>query len=446
MEEMNGFGEGSVAELQELRKALSIGYQDPPATGGDALRVESLEATLKVLSYGATHIKLWNDIPKMEAYSTVEEYSRLNAYGQDSGGFVDGGVLPEAEDSDYSRETQKVKYVGTTRAVDHPATLVRSVPSDLIAQETANGVLWMLGKIERGLFFGDSTLVPQEWDGVNKQIIDGGGTVIDLRGAPLDAGTIEEASDIIAQNYGVASKLYANNTVFSDFSKTYYGQQRWSSPNAPAGKVGTPVTGMSTQAGDVEFSSNVFLKKGALAPTSATSPKAPTAPTLAVGVPGASGTSQFIAADAGNYKWSVTAVNQFGESVPSALSASTAIAAGEGVTLTVTDGGGTYPATAYKIYRTDKTAADATAAYMTTVTATAGQAGVEDENADIPGSFSGNLLDLSSQSLSFKQLSPLIRMPLAMLAPSIRWMQLLYGTPIVYAPKRHVVFKNIGQA
>ena len=80
---------------------------------------------------------------------------------------------------------------------------------------------------------------------------------------------------------------------------------------------------------------------------------------------------------------------------------------------------------------------------MTTVTATAGQAGVEDENADIPGSFSGNLLDLSSQSLSFKQLSPLIRMPLAMLAPSIRWMQLLYGTPIVYAPRKAQIFINV---
>jgi hypothetical protein len=28
--------------------------------------------------------------------------------------------------------------------------------------------------------------------------------------------------------------------------------------------------------------------------------------------------------------------------------------------------------------------------------------------------------------------------------PAIRWMQLLYGTPIVFAPKKNVVFKNIG--
>jgi hypothetical protein len=56
------------------------------------------------------------------------------------------------------------------------------------------------------------------------------------------------------------------------------------------------------------------------------------------------------------------------------------------------------------------------------------------------------MLDMTPQSLTFKQLSPMIKMNLAVISPSIRWMQLLYGTPIVYAPKKNVVFRNIGHS
>lgn len=447
--QVDGFGDTSAAELAELRKALSIGYGAPAdSTGGTALRVESLESTLKIVSFGAQHIKLWNDIVKVDAYSTVEEFNRLSAYGSDGGGFVDGGALPEDEDSTYSRDSENVKYIGTTRAVQHPATLVRSVPADLIAQETQNGVLWMLSKVERGLFLGDSDIVPQEWNGVTKQIEAGGGTVIDLRGAALLADNIEAGADAIATNFGVPSKVYANNAVFSDFSKAYYGQQRWNSPNAPAGKVGTPVTGMSTQAGDVEFSSDVFLKKGAAPPVSATSNKAPSAPTVAVAAPGGSG-SLFVTADAGSYKWMITAVNQFGESSPSALSAAAAITAGLNVDLTITDGGGTYPATGYKLYRTDKNGLQATCFFQKAIprdkVANVYQATTvfNDDNTYIQGTYSGVMLDMSAQAMCFKQLSPLIKIPLATIAASIRWMQLLYGTPIVFAPKKHVIYRNI---
>jgi len=307
----------------------------------------------------------------------------------------------------------------------------------------------MLSKIERGLFSGDSDIVPQEWNGVIKQIVNGGGTVIDLRGAGLLSSDVENASDVIASNYGVPSKLYSNNKVFSNFSTQYYGQQRWNSPNAPAGKVGTPVTGMSTQAGDVEFVSDVFIRKGGAVPAAATSSKAPSAPTIAIGTPGGSG-SLFAAADAGNYKYQVTAVNQYGESAPTALSAAAAISTGQSVVVTVTDGGGTYPATGYKFYRTDKTGGAATCLFQHAV-ARASISGVyqattpvTDDNTYLQGTYGGVMLDMTAQALAFKQLSPLIKIPLATIAASIRWMQLLYGTPIVYAPKKHVVFRNIG--
>ena len=66
-------------------------------------------------------------------------------------------------------------------------------------------------------------------------------------------------------------------------------------------------------------------------------------------------------------------------------------------------------------------------------------------NENLPDTFNSLLLDMSDQALTFRQLSPMIRMPLAQIAPSIRWMQLLYGTPIMFAPTKQIMFKNIAR-
>lgn len=447
-QDLQGFGIGTMADIEELRKALNVGYSSP-VSGSDSIRVESLEASLKVVSYMATHIKLWNDIVKLDAFSTIEEYNRLNEYGSEGGGFVDAGVLPEEEDSNYSRETQKVKYVGTTRAVGHPTTLIRSVPADIIAQETNNGILWMLGKIEFSLFEGDETIIPVEWNGLAPQIVAGAGHVIDLRGAILTDDKVEEGADLVSQNFGNATKFYANNKVWSDFSKAYYDRQRWNRPpDFGAGMVGTPLKGMSTQAGDVGFSPDVFLRRGSTPPVTATSAKAPNAPTTGTFVVAANPLSQFVAADAGDYMYQVTAINQYGESAPSAISAAQTVAAGDSVAFVITDGGGTFGATGYKVYRTEK---DGSITYFMVRKARASIANVYqattaflDLNADLPRTFRGFLLDMTEPSLAFKQLSPLIKMPLAVVSPAIRWMQLMYGTPMVFAPKKQVLYKNIG--
>lgn len=450
--EGEGFGISSMADLDELKKALDIGYSQPTTGQGfDALRVESLESTLKLLTFSQQHMKLWNLIPKLEAYSTVEEYNRLLEYGGDGGGFNTSGELPQEEDSTYERADQKVKFLGTTRSVTHPSTLVRTVPADMIAQETQNGALWLMGKINHALYYGNAAAVPVEWNSITSQIMEGSGHVIDLKGQPLTKEDIEAAAYLITENYGIPSQFFSNQKVFADFSDTYNQYQRFNAPGGASGVVGTPVTGVSTTSGVVNFQPDTFVKEGRAAPASATSLKAPNAPTLSLGSPGTVSGSVFEATDAGDYKWQVTAVNQYGESAPCTLSSAATLAAGQGVVLTITDGGGTIAATAYKIYRTEKDGSTAT--WTGKVVARSKSSGVytspttwTDINEYRPNCFLGLMLDTSNQSLSFKQLSPMIKMNLAIISPAIRWMQLLYGTPIVYAPKKNVVFRNIGKA
>ncbi len=446
---VDGFGASTMAELAELRKALDIGTTDPP-TGFDSLRIESLEATLKLLTYRAEHIKLWREMPKSQAFSTIEEYNRLEQYGGGGGVFNPSGVLPEEEDSTYSRQNQLVKFLGSTRVVTHPATMIRTVPADLIAQETQNGALWLMGRMNLALYEGDATMVAEEFNGIERQIVAGSGNVRDLRGAPLTQADIERGQQDIVDQFGRGTDIFGNPAIFSDFAQTFHTYQRFAAPNVGAGIAGTPITGYASMAGTVNFQADTFARFGTTSPAAATSTRAPTAPTLAVttnrnaaATIAAGLTSQFAAADAGDYTWSVTAFNRFGESIASASTGATTIVTGGSVLLTITDGGGTDAATAYKLYRT--TVGGTTESFIVNVARVGATTTYNDVNDELPGTAKALFLDMTDQSLTFRQLSPMVRMPLATIAPSIRWMQLIYGTPIVYQPLKNVVFKNVGR-
>ena len=70
-----GYGTASVKEVEELNKALEAGagYAGAPTalTGGGALQVESLDASLKSVTYEMKNIKLWPMMAKDQAYNTI---------------------------------------------------------------------------------------------------------------------------------------------------------------------------------------------------------------------------------------------------------------------------------------------------------------------------------------------------------------------------------------
>lgn len=468
---IQGFGVGSSEQVEDLNKALSAGVQNPPTSGGNVLRVQSLEATLRIVTFSLGHIKLWKNIPKLPAFSTVEEYNRLTDYGADAGAFTDEGALPESQDSTYERKTALVKFLGTTREVTHPMTLVRPAHGNVIALETQNGAIWLVERLERALFNGDSAMIAQEIDGLKKQILDGVSVnintslydsannikagaetvIIDKRGLKLTEDDLEVGSNYIVQNYGVPTNLYSAPQAMSDLAKQFYPRERVNLPLPTEGKVGFAVSSFQSNSGLIQLDQDIFLRSGRnngvkTAPSGATSSKAPTAPASAVGAaPGADAKSMFGAADAGAYIYFVTAVNQYGESVGVA-SAAVTYAAGEAAVVTITDGGGSYPATAYKIYRSDKGGLVGTAKYVTTVARAGGTTPWTDYNWLLPACSTAFMVQQNLQNFSVRQLAPMMKIPLATVAASIRWMQLLYLTMIVYTPKKNVLYINVADS
>ena len=137
----------------------------------------------------------------------------------------------------------------------------------------------------------------------------------------------------------------------------------------------------------------------------------------------------------------MTAINESGESAP-ATSAGVAVAAGERVDLTVVSSGGSV--TGLRFFRrlsTDPVGSERFFFQQPVASLTKA-----DLNFDIPGTSRAYLVQGNIDFYAFKQLSPMVRIPLATIAASYRWMQLLYGVPIIYKPNRGVIFKNIGSA
>ena len=156
-------GISSMADVDALNKALEAGsdINSPGTAAGEGfpLRVESLDQTLFNTTYKAKDVKFWKALYKDPAYNTVEEYNRLEEYGSGDAIFISEGDLPEEDDSTYSRQYTRIKFMGTTRRVTHVMSVLRTAHGDAMARETVNGTMFLLRQIERAMFYGDEDLV-----------------------------------------------------------------------------------------------------------------------------------------------------------------------------------------------------------------------------------------------------------------------------------------------
>lgn len=453
-----GFGIGAGADVENLNKALNTGAYGQAAgvdgqVNGAALQVESLENSLKVLTYSDQHVKFWKKIAKTPAYSTVEEYNQLLSYGSNSGGFVPEGILPETDDSQYKRQASFVKFLGTTREVTHPMTLVRSAHGDVIARENQNGILWLMKQIENGLFWGDSSLAPVgkegvQFDGLNK-LIDAENT-IDIAGQDITDRDINAGAQMLLENFATPTDLFLPFETLARFSEEYFPKERVIMPTQGVGyQAGLVVNKFQTHGGAVEFQPDLFLQKTKPLSSNGTGGvKAPTVPASAVVEVGTETNAEFGKSGAGTYKYAVTACNRFGESVPVMATdiALTSEDMSKGVKITITNNAAmTVAPDYYNVYRSE---ADGTKLYkiMSVPAASIVASGTTvavDKNDIMPNTYTSYMGEFTPEVIAFKQLAPIMKMNLATLGPSIRWMILLYGVPQLYAPKKWMKFKNI---
>jgi hypothetical protein len=458
---IDGYGSVQQQEVDELNKALTAGQSinAPTVAAGEGfpLRVESLENTLKTVTFTAKEIVFWKSIPKIPAYNTVEEHNQISSYGSnEDSGFILEGALPESDDSTYARKYSIIKFLGTTRAVTHVMSLVRPAHGNVIANETVNGTLHLLRILEKALYYADSSLSAVQFDGFIKLITDNvdADHVIDLRGAPLTEDILSDAVSIVRTSYGFPTHLHLNHKTKSELVKTFFPKERHNTFTDKNGIIGTDVVGFTSESGTVQFASNTFLIGNTATPNEAAigdATKIPGYPSIATITPTGTDAPLFTADDAGDYFYSVVACNKYGRSKAIAYGSPTAvtIAATQHVPIPVTpsttEGAGATEW--YEVYRTKKNGASGTQKRILRIPNTqgTGEQTLTDVNASLPDTTNALLLQQNLDSLSFKQLAPMVKIPLATIATSIRWSQVLYGTPTLYFPNANLLFNNVGK-
>jgi hypothetical protein len=478
-------GSKSVEEVADLMKAMSAGDQtgrdlNNIDTSGAALKTESLDPSLKVLTNTAQDIVLYKMIPKEKAYNTVEEYNQLKDYGLDGTGiFNTEGETPQFTDSIYTRRSVLIKYSGISGEVTHPYTLVRlgSGVGNALAKEVQNKMQFLVRSINVALPVGNSELVSEEFDGLFKQHYDGivGSTgtlddyanssaVIDTRGKALtDANVEDSVNAVVNDGFGIANTIMGNPQIFNDYVKRFHESKRVNVNNpmdATSGAtMGQKVNNIATQFGNIAIKHDIFFdrKVPKAYNASASNAKAPATPTVgATPTAVVTDTATKFTDGAGDYFYGVTAKNRYGESAMLLFDTSAqAVLATQAVNLQFTQTDTAYAAESFVIYRTKVDVADYTTAQFWPIFSVSvqdlangydgGSAGlIRDRNRSLPGTYSALVLDFGTEVLALKQLAPMMRMDLARTSPAYRFMVLCYLTPVIYAPKKIAKIINIG--
>lgn len=456
---VTGFGSMDARKVDALQKALSIsqnyGTTAPGSlAGASAFAVEDLDRTLKLVTHGLEHLKLWKDIIKEKVVQTVSEYNVQNSYGQEVSPFFQMGGTPQSTDANYDREFIQVKYLGTQGQVQHNLTLIQAAHGPVIAREVKNKTVELLARNERSMFEADSNINSLEYDGIESQIktkeaqsqykstafagYDATGVsdsvVIDVR-AKFDGEVAEVVALTNVNNFGMAMDMYLGTDIHSVFSREFYLKQR-----TLPGETLTSGNRVKEHTGSIDYRFKPSLfNRPRISPLSS-SVSATAAPTLANGTSPTDAASKFAAGDAGAYGYKLSLVMQDGETVASSASTIT-VAAGDNASIEPTYTGAPLYA---NVFRTAVGDAAGQVKFIGRVKLLgSGVAIVIDRNEQVPGAAKAFLLMHDADALCWKQLGSMIKYDLAVTDTSYKWLQLMYGTPLVAAGRKHVIAKNL---
>jgi hypothetical protein len=447
-------------QLMELQKALEAGYGSDVAalTGGGALRIQSLEATLLATIQENRHFRLFNKIQKTNATATVDEWTEQRGVGGFLGGSTntETGVIRSAQ-GDYLRQVGLVKYLMTRREVSFVTTLQHAI-TEAEAVEYQAGALQLLTDAEFLSFEGDASVVPTEFDGLYAQVRDRAGAdhIIDMAGEPLESIVpINEASARIAGygNFGIPTDIFLSQLTQSDLDSGLDPAFRVALDNSPNSIVlGTPVRAMKTSWGDIANNPDIFVRdENLMAPFEVLYPDVATAnvafkPAGLTAAAEAQTGSRWLSTHAGNYYYAVAGVNANGQSAVT-KSAQVAVGAGEKVTLTITKSGADTE-TGYILYRSRKNGTNATDDFreFKRVPKAGATTVIVDINEDYPGSTKAYILNMvpGQKAITWRQFLPMLKFPLYPTNTAVvPWAQLLFGYLRLGKSKQHAIMKNI---
>ena len=450
-------GEMSAGEVNELQKALAAGYGTDSSqfTGGRALIPENLESeVVNVVAQLKEDCKVMNSVKKTPVRSTVHEVNLRTGHGDYRHLSVAEGGASIDTDQSLERKTFAMKYLQTRRSVTKQMEAAETFEGALASEKLA-GVETIIKGAEYQCFHGDSAIVPTEFDGFLASIKKANAAdqnIINLKGSTLGnygEKIFDEIAAMVRTKGGFLDKALFPTVLAKDIKEIFADKQRYLMNNPIPNlsfktipdygtAIGANIALSGEEAGDDMF----FEVKGeVVAEGDAT--RRPAAPASVTASASGSGSS-FTANDAGDYMYTVHAVNQYGISAGTSIAAAVTVAAGNKVALTITPGSGV-AATGFIICRSKK---DDTKVMEMDKVANSGNATTvyEDTNDELPGTASMIFLPKKrfQPVYTFGQLLPACTFPLAPTnTAETPFLVMLYGGLEVRAPKHCGLVKNI---
>lgn len=448
-----------------LAKALATsnvpGYAD-----GTNLLLQNLDSVMSSVLYTEDQLVKQRYIERVPSINPQYQWNRRNTFGTGRGafGFAEGGMGPVGNAS-WSRNTEPVRFFGIQRGTTVIANIAGALggmfdnPQE---EEAYDGTMQLLGGVERSLTWGNSTILD---DGGNDIFYDGlyrklkatapAGKVfpkqiIDLHNKPMTFDVVAEIAALYANAYvttarNISGFLTPDTLTTLQLMKSE-AERNDDMKNDGGFKAGTPIDGYRTQIGFIPFVQDVFLDPvdGGKQPLTTADKGAPTAPVTVTGAasaPTGAQVSNWLTSDAGTVYYTVAAFNAAGESL-GFKTTGVAVAAGQVVTVTVTNVSGSY---GYRVFR--GTQANGSDAYWIGDVAATGTATALflDDNSIMPNTDVSVFIERDPRNIVIAQMAPLLKLPLAVQNTTIPFGLLYLHTLAVKIVERQFMVVNIGK-
>lgn len=469
----------SFAKAVQTAGAQNVLDSKANLTGIPAIRMESLDGTLRATVAQEENLTLFKRLKTQGVKSSIFEFSTKTSHG----GAIGGSFNAETGDirgavANYSRQLIKIKYLMERAEISVVGELQGIVgEEDAKAQENASATMRLLLSNEWALFNGNSLANPLEYDGIESVLnnVVGKSAFYDMDGSN-DTGVlfgyvVDAAQKVTGPQGGWGGRitdLYLPPSVQADLD--LYLEPQWRVPveaNGPSSiEFGAPVAGIKTSFGKpIKLNQNWFINHGenpyvaaplAVKTDGAIPSDAPSAPTLtatpvsAASVTGAGQTSRFSGSRNGTYYYAAESLTAGGTSLTSAI-VSAVVAVGGAVDLSVTPGAGVVP-TGVILYRSVQTPTSAPTVAdlrefkripVTDPNNPTAPTVYRDLNYDLPGAARIFALDLRPEAIDFPELLSLTTFPLYPTTKATRpWALLYFGSLRLGYPRRHRVIKN----
>lgn len=444
-------------------------------TGLGAIRLESLEGTLRAVVEREETFKLFRALKRQPVTSAVHEFAVQTSIGGQPAGAFNSELGSIASDvGEYERRIVFVKYLMTMAAISHVAAVQKGIVN-LKAQENMNALLRLGRTANWASYHGDADVSPMQFDGLEATLTKwrNGENVYDFQSQFSDlpdfsnpdnrTNYVRALVDILYSAYakvmgvGNFGKLtHVHLDPFAQVSLDRYLDPAYrvvldSNPNGL--QIGAPVTGIRTSFGNVYTEQDVWIEGQGAMPNYARYGKvpdtAPGTPTVAATAQTAVAGSKWTSNKAGTYFYVVAAIDERGvESVPSALVSAT-VAAGGAIQLTITPNADRKQ-TGYAIYRSKRNPGAAPdlkdLRLVKRIPANSDRTAATvfvDKDLDVPGSSKIFAIRREPEALQWVQLLPATQFPLYPTNQAvIPWAVLLYGSLMPALPNHHVLIKN----